>query len=108
MLRAHFITFLSIGVLLTPHLWSQSAATGTVSGQISDASGSLLAGAQVKLTDVSTDAARTTLSNDAGRYDFLNVPPGKYNLTAAKQGFSLAKVSNQIVEVGLSLTLNLT
>jgi hypothetical protein len=102
------IALLSIAIPSASRIFAQSAATGTVSGQISDVSGARLTGAEVKLTDVSTDAARTTLTNDAGRYDFLNVPPGKYNLTAAKQGFSLAKVSNQTVEVGLSLTLNLT
>ena len=50
---------------------------------------------------------RSTTTNDVGRYDFVNVPPGKYDLTVAKPGFTQAKVSGQTVQVGLALTLDI-
>ncbi len=94
--------------LFTTAVFGQSAATGTVSGQTFDPSGAAVGAAEVKLIDISTNTARTTVSNDSGRYDFINVQPGTYNVTASKAGFALSRVTNQKVDVGLALTLNLT
>ena len=46
---------------------SQSAATGTVSGRAPDSSNVILAAAQVKPLDTSTDITFTTLSDDTVR-----------------------------------------
>ena len=73
---------------------------------MSDSSGAAVTGAAVSLIDVTTNAARGTTTNDAGRYDFVNIPPGQYDLTVTKPGFSLGKVKAQQVQVGLALTLN--
>jgi hypothetical protein len=85
---------------------AQSAATGAVSGQVKDEQGGTVPGAEVKLTDTATNTARTTSTNDAGRYNFSNVPPGTYDLTVAKPSFTLAKLKEQTVDVGQALTLD--
>lgn len=103
-----FLIGLFFGVLAASPAMAQSAATGTLSGQVTDQQGAVLVGAEVKLIDLTTNSARTTTTNDAGRYNFINVPPGTYDLTVSKPGFSLAKVSAQKVDVGLTLTLNVT
>jgi hypothetical protein len=87
---------------------AQSASAGTVSGQVTDRQSAVIAGAQVTLTDTSTNTAQTTSTNGVGRYIFLNVPPGKYDLTVSKEGFSQAKVLGNNVEVGLVLTLDIS
>src|SRR5579871_2564750 len=86
--------------------WSQSTAAGTVSGQVTDAQNAIIPGTQVKLEDVSTKQALTTMTNDAGRYSFINVPPGTYNLHFTKTGFSVYQANSQSVEVGQVLTIN--
>ncbi len=86
--------------------WAQSASTGTISGQVTDRQEAAIAGAEVALLDTSTNTSQTTQSNEVGRYIFLNVAPGVYNLTVTKTGFSQAKLLAQTVEVGLVLTLN--
>ncbi len=60
----------------------------------------------IKLTDLGTGAAFASISNDAGRYDFPTVPPGKYDITFTKEGFSTYDIKSQNVEVGTVLTLN--
>jgi len=95
--------FLGLGI--TP-AWSQSTATGTVSGQVIDAQGAAIAGTSVKLIDTGTKQALSTVTNDAGRYTFLNVVPGTYNVTFNKQGFEVYQVNTQSVVVGQVLTLN--
>ncbi len=91
-----------------PTAWAQSTSTGTVAGAITDASGAVVAGAAVTLTDTSTNVARTTTTNAAGRYTFVDVNPGNYNVEISKQGFSTTKTANQVVRVGESITLNLS
>ncbi len=89
-------------------LAAQSASSGAVSGQVTDQSGAVIGAAAVSLSDVATNSVRSTTTNDAGRYEFVNIPPGTYNLAVSKPGFSMAKVAAQKVEVGLALTLNIT
>ncbi len=86
--------------------WAQSTATGTVSGQVTDAQKAAVAGTEVKLVDTSTNTALTTVSNDNGRYIFLNVNPGNYNISFNKPGFSVYQATNQMVNVGQVLTIN--
>jgi Carboxypeptidase regulatory-like domain len=86
--------------------WSQSASSGAVSGQVTDQQNAAIPGAEVKLTDVSTNSALSTLTNDTGRYTFASVPPGTYDIAVSKTGFSTNKVSRQSVQVGLVLTIN--
>src|SRR5205807_2389984 len=58
------------------------------------------------LVDASTNTALTTVTNDAGRYVFISVPPAVYNMTVTKQGFSTFRIPNQQVQVGITLTIN--
>jgi Carboxypeptidase regulatory-like domain len=86
--------------------WAQSTSTGTVAGIVTDASGAVVAGASVTLTDAATRTPRATTTNDAGRYIFVDVNPGTYSLDVSKHGFATTKISNQEVLVGAALTLN--
>lgn len=86
--------------------WGQSTSTGTVAGIVTDASGAVVGGASVTLTDAATHTPRRTTSNDAGRYIFVDVNPGVYSLEVSKQGFATTKITNQEVVVGAALTLN--
>jgi Carboxypeptidase regulatory-like domain len=89
-------------------LFAQSASTGTVAGTVTDPSGGGIAGATVTLTDTATNIARTDLTNENGRYFFANVVPSKYNVAVSKTGFRVSKLVDQVVNVGASLTLNVT
>lgn len=86
--------------------WSQSTSTGTVAGVVTDASGAMVSGATVTLTDTATNTPRTTTTNDTGRYIFVDVNPGTYNIDVTKQGFSTTKIANQEVKVGVALNVN--
>src|SRR6267143_2890103 len=86
----------------------QSISTGTITGTVTDPSGAAVVGATVTLTDVSTSTSRTATTNEAGRYVLANVVPGTYTVTINKTGFRLSRLSNQVVNVGTALTLNVT
>src|SRR5580658_753570 len=94
-------------IVLTPSaLFSQTA--GTVDGTVTDSSGSAVAGATVTLTDRSTNIPLNTTTNGAGRYVFVEVRPGFYDLSFNKDGFRVTKLSEQKVTVGTELAINIT
>ena len=95
---------LSLGTL--PAL--AQSATGTITGQVTDQQEAAIAGANIRLVDVATGSTRETVSNDVGRYTVTNIPPGVYDVTVSKMGFTEAKFSAQKVSVGDVLTLNVS
>src|SRR5262245_24931696 len=94
---------LSLGVAPT---LAQSTTTGAVSGQVTDQQNQAVIGAEVILRDRATNTALTTVTNDAGRYALVNVPPSIYDITVSMMGFKAAKIAGQKVTIGLALTVN--
>ena len=88
--------------------WAQTSSVGTVVGQVTDEQGALVPGTEVKLTDLGTNAVQSALCNDAGRYSFTSVPPGKYKLVFNKQGFAAYQLPSLDVQIGQVLTINAT
>src|SRR5580693_8541298 len=99
---------LCVCALVPSALFSQSASTGTVAGTVTDPSGAAVAAAMVTLTDKSTNIPRTASTNENGRYIFVDVTAGTYDVTVNKAGFRLSRLSGQTVNVGSALTLNVT
>ena len=93
-------------LLCAASVWAQSSSSGTISGQVTDQQGSAIPGAEVKIVDPTTNISNKTLTNDAGRYIFVNVEPHKYSVTFAKTGFSTRRVAEADVQVGEVLTIN--
>jgi carboxypeptidase family protein len=85
---------------------AQSTNTGTVVGTVTDPSGAVVGGANLTLTDKTTNTVRTTTSSDTGRYVFTNVNPGTYDLTVKHAGFAEGRVARLKVEVGQQVTAN--
>lgn len=101
------ILALALGTIGFAPLWAQNAAaTGTVSGRVTDKTGALVVGAQITLTNVQTGIARTAPSNSAGRYAFALVAPGTYIISSTKSGFAKANSLPTSVQVGQTVTLN--
>ena len=87
--------------------WAQSTSTGSVAGSVTDQSGAVVPGATVTLTDKATNSGRTTNTNSAGRYFFVDVNPGIYSISITKSGFATTRTENQQVKVGVNLTIDL-
>jgi hypothetical protein len=82
---------LSLGAV--PGLWAQ-ASTGNIYGNVTDASGAILPGANITLTSDRT-GVRSTTSGAQGDFRFLNLDPGTYKLAVALAGF--ATVNRDVV-----------
>jgi hypothetical protein len=80
---------------------------GEITGHISDPSGAAVAGAQISLTNIATNALRTAVSTDAGVYTFPAVAPGLYSVKVEQEGFKTAS-SNVQVQVQQTVRLDFT
>ena len=61
--------------------------TGNITGTITDKSGSVIPGANIKLISESTAAARQTVANKDGDFEFNAVQAGHYRVEVAHAGF---------------------
>lgn len=73
-------------LLFAISLWSQTG-TSTVRGTITDPQGRVVPNANVTLTNVETNAVRTTKSTDTGSYVFDLITPANYRLQVEATGF---------------------
>jgi hypothetical protein len=69
-------------------------------GTVRDASGASIPGAAVTITNVATQAARTTVTNEAGFFLVPLLPPGAYQLRLSKEGFK------PLTQTGITLQVN--
>jgi Carboxypeptidase regulatory-like domain len=67
--------------------FSQTQTTGTISGTITDATGAVIPGAKITLTNKGTGLSQTTTTNSAGYYVFPNLQAGTYDVSIEKEGF---------------------
>ncbi len=83
--------------------WGQ-VTTGTIAGTVTDASGAVVPGAAVTATNTSTGVASSTTTDSSGRYDFLSLPAGTYNLSAIHTGFDTTELSGISLRVYQQIT----
>ena len=99
------VAFLLTFVLVLPS--AAQKGRGNIHGLVVDTEGNPLPGVSVTLTGL-TIAPITMISNEEGRFRFLNLEPGeKYEIKAELQGFKTAVVRNVIVNAGLNTDIKI-
>src|SRR2546430_8856314 len=69
-----------LAVLGCATMVSAQVNTATLSGTVSDPQGLAVKGARVTMTNASTGAQRTAVTDDGGRYNLVGLPPGRYKM----------------------------
>jgi Carboxypeptidase regulatory-like domain len=82
-------------------------AGGTLSGTITDPSGSTVPNATVAIKATATGLTRTITTDEAGLYSAPNLLPGAYDVTASATGFQTVVQTGVTVTVGAQQTLNI-
>ena len=73
---------------------------GSISGTATDPQGAVLAGAEVKATNLATGATLTTKSDSSGLFRFNLIPAGEYKVQVSAQGFNTSVQNNIVVAAG--------
>lgn len=88
-------------------VYGQGGATGAISGNVVDASGGSVAGADVQIIDTRTEVVVRKLPTASdGSFVVPLLPPGTYSVVVNKSGFSQAKADG--IEVRVTETTKVT
>jgi len=104
-MRMKVLAWAPILFLLAPGaLWAQEGR-GTITGRVSEVSGAVIAGAEVRVMNKETGATAVARSNESGNYTIPYLLPGTYALTVEISGFK--KVERQGIEAHVGDALNI-
>ncbi|HUS18033.1 MAG TPA: carboxypeptidase regulatory-like domain-containing protein [Terriglobales bacterium] len=87
---------------------AQTGNQGSIEGTLADASGAVIAGAQLTATNQQTGIQFSTKSNAEGLFVFPVLPVGIYDLKAEHVGFATVTSKNLQVKVGSKTNLPLS
>ncbi len=79
---------------------------GSISGQVTDASGAVVPNAAVTLLNTDVGLSTQTTTNSGGVYTFSPVRIGNYSITVTAPGFSKTTQQNLIVNIAQKLQVN--
>ena len=93
--------FVIAGLLLTTSMaWTQTTTDGAIGGAVSDPSGAVIPGVSVSAKNQATNASVRGVTDSAGRFTLIHLPPGVYDLEIAAKGFAPLRTTDIVVEVG--------
>ena len=87
-------------------LLSQTTATGALTGEVLDLSGAVIPKAALRLTNEETNTVFSAASDDLGRFSFLLLPPGNYQLDVSKTDFRALTLSGLVISVTETLRVD--
>ncbi len=80
-------------------LAARAQVSASLSGRVTDQTGAVVSGATVTADNLDTGMSRSTVTDQAGRYELIALPIGQYDVRARKPGFA------ERVRTGLSLVV---
>jgi hypothetical protein len=103
------LVFVSLTALLAPRASAQGgASTAGVSGKVTDATGGVLPGVTITVTNLATNQQRSVVTNEEGVYRFAGLQPGKYSIASDLEGFARFLQSDITLQVGGASEVNIT
>jgi len=99
-----FLLIIAAAFFLTNSNLTYSQSTGKIMGKVTDAT----LGEGIPFANIMIEGTTTGAASDLdGNYVILNVPPGKYNVTASYIGYKKITIKAVSVNVGFTTTLNI-
>jgi len=99
------VAFLILPLTLPLRAGAQQITTGVIQGSVSDSTGASLPGVTVEARNLDTNQGRTLVTENDGRFVFLQLPPGNYRVTFTLSGFATVVQENVLLTVGQSINL---
>src|SRR5579863_8492793 len=99
-----FLPLLCLALVASP-AWAQTGAS--LSGVVTDQTGAALPGVTVTIRNVDTAAARTIETDGGGHFQESGLPPGRFEIRAAKHGFADETRTGISLAVGQDATVDI-
>jgi uncharacterized surface anchored protein len=81
---------------------------GSIVGVVHDASEGFIAGASVQITSLEDNSTHSTTAGADGSFEFVNLKPGKYALSAQAAGFAEFQVPSAELNARQTLRIDVT
>lgn len=94
--------------IVVPIYVAGQTTNATLGGTVSDPSGALIPGVTITATNTGTGIVSTTITNEAGAYQFANLQTGTYKVQGELPGFQTQIVNNFSLGIGQQARLNFT
>jgi hypothetical protein len=88
--------------------FAQGETTSAIVGEVADATGAVVPGATITITNQETGLKRSAKVDDAGRFNFPQLKPGTYSVKVEAQGFQPKQNDNVVSGLGQKQTVNFT
>ena len=98
---------LAVALLSGSAVFGQAVAIGSISGVVTDQTGSIVPDATVQMTETDKATVHTANTNAEGRYTFNNLPVGPYRLEVQAKGFKNYAQTGIVLQVAENLTQNI-
>jgi hypothetical protein len=85
-----------------------AAGGGGITGTVTDTTGAVIPGASLTLTSQAQKTVYHATANPQGVYSFLNLPVGRYDLTASGTGFATKQVTDLVVDTDANTRADVT
>jgi hypothetical protein len=95
-------------VLCSLSLNAQDLDDVTITGRVLDQNGAVIPGATVKAKQIATNKERTAIANGEGRYRFVELEPGGYELVASFKNFQDTTIKDLKVIAAQNVQLDIT
>ena len=103
--RKSTILVVAISIIAFAVQTKAQTITGSISGVVTDSTGSVIPSATIMLASEKTGQTRTAATNDEGRFSFAALQPGAYSLKIERQGFQAFEQRNLILSANDNLAL---
>jgi Carboxypeptidase regulatory-like domain len=94
------VLMVALALLAASNLTRAQQSTADIIGTVTDASGAVIPGATVTLTNVATNVTQTAMTTGSGDYTFTLLPAGTYSVKVASAGFKTYSAPNITVAIG--------
>lgn len=102
------VALLFAALAAAPAAAQSQAANGNIEGIVRDASGGVLPGVTVTVTNTDTGAQRVVVTNENGAYRAVLLPLGTYTVSAELSGFKRYEQTGLTLSAGQTLTVDLS
>src|SRR5947208_1184085 len=105
-----FFATLSVAAVVALALWaspdSAQVLYGSLTGNVTDASGSAVPGAKVEALNTATGIVKQTATDERGTYLFSDLQPGAYKITISAPAFASRVQEGVVISLNTVLRLD--
>jgi len=85
---------------------ARAQSTGSITGTVTDASGAVIPGAKVVVTEQQTGVSRTVTADGSGSYAVPSLQPGTYSVKASETGMQVVTIQGVVLSVSSTVPVN--